>query len=156
MSFHPRSFLPNHRVTCSILKGARLPRALQFSIPFFNVVAEGALYCAHWTSTVSSCALREQEDDQAPIPSHRDRGRTSTEDHLVRSIIFLLRPLLPLQKGVASSSLTARIEGSPFHRGGSTSKKDGLATPDLTSYRNVAIVTPSPPSARSPARNSAT
>ena len=43
-----------------------------------------------------------------------------------------------------------------FHRGASASKKDDPATPDLTSYRNVAIVTPSPPSARSPARNSAT
>jgi hypothetical protein len=33
----------------------------------------------------------------------------------------------------------------PHHRGVSASKKGGLATPSLSSYRNVAIVTPSPP-----------
>jgi hypothetical protein len=37
--------------------------------------------------------------------------------------------LLVLPRGVARLSFTARIERPPFHRGGSASKKDGLAAP---------------------------
>jgi len=38
-------------------------------------------------------------------------------------------------EGVARLSFTARIERPPFHRGGSASKKDGLATPSLSFLR---------------------
>jgi hypothetical protein len=40
-------------------------------------------------------------------------------------------PFTPIHiyRGVARLSFTARIEGPPFYRGASASKKDGLATP---------------------------
>ena len=39
----------------------RPARPFQFSLPLFRGVAEAALYCAHRTSTDSSCAFCEQE-----------------------------------------------------------------------------------------------
>ena len=49
---------------------ARWVRPFQFSPPLFRGVAEGALYCAHRTSTVSSCAFCEQEGHlAAPSPA---------------------------------------------------------------------------------------
>ena len=41
-------------------------RAYQFAKPLFGGVAKAALYCAHRTSTVSSCAFCEQEGHLAP------------------------------------------------------------------------------------------
>jgi hypothetical protein len=43
-------------------------RPFQFSLPLFRGVAEAALYCAHRTSTVSSCAFCEQEGHLATPP----------------------------------------------------------------------------------------
>jgi hypothetical protein len=149
------------------------------SFRFFTFSRESRqtiLHCAHRVTTVSSWGLCEQEG-WLPAPSHYShRARSenkkdglaapfyppeaarcaSTGDHLARPLILLLRPILPLQKGVARLSFTARIERAPSERARSASKKDGLAAPSLPFYRIVVIVTPSPPSARSPARNSAT
>jgi hypothetical protein len=53
-----------------LLSCARPTRAVQFPIPLFEGVAKAALYCAHGTSTVSSCAFCEQEGHlAAPSPS---------------------------------------------------------------------------------------
>jgi len=41
---------------------------LQFSLPLFRGAAEAALYWAHRTSTVSSCAFCEQEGHLAAPP----------------------------------------------------------------------------------------
>jgi hypothetical protein len=47
----------------------RPARPFQFSLPLFRGVAEAALYCAHRTSTVSSCAFCEQKGHlAAPLP----------------------------------------------------------------------------------------
>ena len=47
-----------------------LSAAFQFSLPLFRGVAKAALYCAHRTSTVSSCAFCEQEGHlAAPSPA---------------------------------------------------------------------------------------
>jgi hypothetical protein len=44
-------------------------RAFQFSLPLVKGVAKAALYCAHRTSTVLSCAFCEQEGHlAAPSP----------------------------------------------------------------------------------------
>ena len=43
-------------------------RAFQLLIPFLRGAAEAALYCAHRTSTVSSCAFCEQEGHLAAPP----------------------------------------------------------------------------------------
>ena len=49
---------------------ARWVRPFQFSPPLFRGVAEAALYCAHRTSTVSSCVFCEQEGHlAAPSPA---------------------------------------------------------------------------------------
>jgi hypothetical protein len=47
---------------------ARWVWPFQFSPPLFRGVAEAALYCAHRTSTVSSCAFCEQEGHLATPP----------------------------------------------------------------------------------------
>ena len=47
----------------------RPAKPFQFSLPLFRGVAEAALYCAHRTSTVSSCAFCEQKGYlAAPLP----------------------------------------------------------------------------------------
>ena len=48
----------------------------------------------------------------------------STGDHSNYVSILITSP-----RGVARLSFTARIEGPPYHRGASASKKDSLATP---------------------------
>jgi hypothetical protein len=110
-----------HRVAWSILKCARPTRARQFSIPFFNGVAVAALYCAHWTSTVSSCAFCEQEGHLA-APSHPSEAArcASTEAPQPRSTPSLPPP--PLREWPDCRSL--RIERAPSERARSASKKD--------------------------------
>ena len=49
-----------------------------------------------------------------------------------------------LSKGSIQIVLTARIEGPPYHRGASASKKDSLATP-LSSVSSVSPVSPVSP-----------
>ena len=63
---------------------------------------------------------------------------------------------LPLSRGVAEAALYCAHRATTASSWGLCEQEGHLATPSLPSYRNVAIVTPSPPSARSPARNSAT
>jgi hypothetical protein len=63
------------RAACLISYCARPTRVFQFPIPLFRGVAEAALYCAHRTSTVSSCAFCEQEGHlAAPSPSFGGRA----------------------------------------------------------------------------------
>jgi hypothetical protein len=92
--------------------------------------ARGLLHCACRTSTVSSCAFHEQW----------------------RSALHFLSSFYPLvegggwlwcsslrvsekslnchsSRGTAGLFFTARIEGPPFHRGASASKKNGPAAP---------------------------
>ena len=58
-----------------LLSCARPTNRFQFSIPLFEGVAEAALYCAHRTSTVLSCAFCEQEGHlAAPSPSLQARS----------------------------------------------------------------------------------
>jgi hypothetical protein len=61
----PGAFSQSHtsfsRVARLILERGCRTSTFQFSIPLFRGVAEAALYCAHRTSTVSSCAFCEQE-----------------------------------------------------------------------------------------------
>ena len=45
-------------------------RAFRFFLPLLKGVAQAALYCAHRTSTVSSCAFCEQEGRLAALSSH--------------------------------------------------------------------------------------
>jgi len=47
-------------------------KPFQFSLPLFRGAAEAALYCAHRTSTVSSCAFCEQEGHLAAPPMLAD------------------------------------------------------------------------------------
>ena len=52
-----------------------LARAFRFLIPFWEGVAEPALYCAHRMSTVSPCAFCEQEGHlAAPFPAFTGRA----------------------------------------------------------------------------------
>ena len=62
-----------------MLKKARLltrpTQTRQFSLPLVRGVAEAALYCAHRTSTVLSCAFCEQEGHlAAPSPPFSSRA----------------------------------------------------------------------------------
>ena len=61
----------------------------------------------------------------ATSPSSSQTARcTSTGDHSNYVSILITSP-----RGVSRLSFTARIEGPPYHRGASASKKDSLATP---------------------------
>jgi len=74
-SKQPKMVLPSLLVYVELWWLERVPRcalgmALSFSPPLFRGVAEAALYCAHRTSTVSSCAFCEQEGHlAAPSPA---------------------------------------------------------------------------------------
>jgi hypothetical protein len=57
------------------------------------------------------------------------QGREEILTAAVDEAIIITRYLSCLTRGVTGLSFTARIERPPFHRGGSASKKDGLATP---------------------------
>jgi hypothetical protein len=59
----------NSRTLPQDAQKGRSARPFQFSLPLFRGAAEVALYCAHRTSTVSSCAFCEQEGHlAAPLP----------------------------------------------------------------------------------------
>ena len=77
-------------------------------------VAEAALYCAHRTSTVSSCAFCEQEGHlAAPFPSQAARC-ASTGDQ--QTTLSFFPNLHPPSKGRARGSSTARVERAPSER----------------------------------------
>ena len=67
----------------------------------------------------------------ALMPDGGRQGEKSGASHhlFLRS---LLRPFTTSPKEVASLAFTARIERPPLHRGGSASKKDGLAAAFLS------------------------
>ena len=88
-------------------------RAFRFPITLFRGVAKAALYCAHRTSTVSSCAFCEQEGHLA-APSHPSEAArcASKEDHQAPSLFC------------SGSKGSAWVSFHPFHRRASASKKD--------------------------------
>ncbi len=56
-------------------------------------------------------------------------GRALHEHRRPAAYLVSLFTPTSFNKGVARLSFTARIEGAPFHRGASASKKNGLASP---------------------------
>ena len=59
----------NSRLLPQDAQKGRSARPFQVFLPLFRGVAEAALYCAHRTSTVSSCAFCEQKWHlAAPLP----------------------------------------------------------------------------------------
>ena len=105
------------------------------AIPHRSVSSEAgwhSLNSAHRTSTAFRACSASTETSQSPRrPLLKTRvARTSeTGAHLTS-------PFTPIHisRGAARLSFTARIEGPPFHRGSSASKKDGLAAP-LSQHR---------------------
>src|SRR4249920_1024703 len=81
-----RNFLPRPPTGTPDVPVARA-RAFQSSSPFIKGVAEAALYCAHRTSTVSSCAFCEQGG------------------HLAAPFLILLRPRVARAKETNGLSL---------------------------------------------------
>ncbi len=101
-------------------------------------VAEAALYCAHRTSTVSSCAFCEQEGHlAAPFPSQAARC-ASTGDQ--QTTLSFFPNLHPPSKGRARGSSTARVERAPSERARSASTEDPRACPVIPTQAH----TPSP------------
>ena len=84
-----------------LIRLRRRARPFYFPKPLLKGVAEAALYCAHRTSTVSSCAFCEQEGHlAAPAPSFR---ACAFREHF--------RYPLPIGGGLVDLPLRASNEG---------------------------------------------
>ena len=74
----------NREGKLGLTEALRSTRGFRFSLAQFRGVAEAALYCAHRTSTVSSCAFCEQEGHlAAPLPILR-RPRVARAQKIIR------------------------------------------------------------------------
>jgi len=99
---------------------------LLYANPLLRGVAKAALHCAHWTSTVPSCAFCEQEGHLATLP-HPFKLEYFLPWEWHRSDPTAAVERAHSDRARSGSKGSARVSFHPFHRARSASKKWHLA-----------------------------